>query len=443
MFRQEPTIELKLNDVLRRYEEVAASNPQQLRECLPATELWRLFIDGYRQSPHGWLAFEHRERGYLRSLYHAFDELFDPGVTLIAKWIQQIHETALSGVERTNYCFSNALLGKEDDAGVGEYRSMHYGDFRIGGFYFHAGAGRNATVEGIESALNRYDQENTEQTWRGFSISNCKKVFSMFEDILLSKEVIEQLREYVKMHDTINFIEILRFIKPFTYPDFYRHIWEGMPRTDAEKLVSIIVDIGKTTDNQSLAACLAKHSITDKESPFEILFVSGQLAETEKQLDVDVEKYLDCYHREISEAVTPLEKLTAIVNFIQSAEQLHPFTDGNCRTFCMLILNYLLMQSGFPFVIMDNPNRFDLFTHDQVMNEVVEGMENTFKLLKEGKLYNISTDDILNKLRNPDPSNHKACRAAQARLKYFTLITGYEVKNRLAAQHNSSNDFTP
>jgi hypothetical protein len=77
------------------------------------------------------------------------------------------------------------------------------------------------------------------------------------------------------------------------------------------------------------------------------------------------------------------------LEFIKNFSQLHPFEDCNTRTFCMLLLNHLLMKNGFPPAILDDPNRFEFYSINEILHEVIQGMENTMALLQKGALYNI------------------------------------------------------
>lgn len=83
-----------------------------------------------------------------------------------------------------------------------------------------------------------------------------------------------------------------------------------------------------------------------------------------------IQKYLDA----IKIASNDNErKLDIIIEFIQSLEQLHPFIDGNCRVFVMLLLNSELIKNGFPPTMLDNPNRFDLFSKKELADEIKKG----------------------------------------------------------------------
>lgn len=73
-------------------------------EYLPDCELWRLFIDGYRQS-RGWIKFE-TEPGYLLAMGTAFAygyQNFDKNKHTLIDLIKTLHHLAISRVSNTNY----------------------------------------------------------------------------------------------------------------------------------------------------------------------------------------------------------------------------------------------------------------------------------------------------------------------------------------------------
>lgn len=75
------------------------------------------------------------------------------------------------------------------------------------------------------------------------------------------------------------------------------------------------------------------------------------------------------------------EKLAIIIKFVQRLEHIHPFWDGNTRTFAMVLLNALLMQHGFVPTLFDDPNKFDGFAVSELVDLVKEGMIRTHTLL--------------------------------------------------------------
>lgn len=92
-----------------------------------------------------------------------------------------------------------------------------------------------------------------------------------------------------------------------------------------------------------------------------------------------------------------------IVTFISQLERLHLFDDGNTRTL-LLLLNRELKQNGFSQVILDDPNRFDGFSKQQMVLEVEKGITN-YKLVAQGVTSHLglTTKEIL-KIKEENPN---------------------------------------
>ncbi len=105
-------------------------------------------------------------------------------------------------------------------------------------------------------------------------------------------------------------------------------------------------------------------------------------------------------------ANNPLERLLAIVHYIQACERTHAFIDCNTRT-NMLLLNHLLMRHGFPPVILNNPNQIATSSDMEAVGLVLEGMENTLKLAQGEKLFNVDTQEILEFIHSNERTRDK------------------------------------
>jgi hypothetical protein len=68
-------------------------------------------------------------------------------------------------------------------------------------------------------------------------------------------------------------------------------------------------------------------------------------------------------------------KISIISTMIQRFERLHAFTDGNCRTFCMALLNLELIKHGLSPTLQDNPNDFDQLSLDPLVDRIIDGQE--------------------------------------------------------------------
>ncbi|WP_133137960.1 Fic family protein [Legionella rowbothamii] len=75
------------------------------------------------------------------------------------------------------------------------------------------------------------------------------------------------------------------------------------------------------------------------------------------------------------------EVIHTIVDYIQRCEQLHPFPDGNSRTFVNTMLCFCLMHAGLPPVIFDKPSVLDGHSVNEITAIVKEGCINTLRLI--------------------------------------------------------------
>ena len=89
------------------------------------------------------------------------------------------------------------------------------------------------------------------------------------------------------------------------------------------------------------------------------------------------------------------DKLLAIARLVRHLELLHPFPDGNCRTFVNLLLQHLLLFHDFYPVIVRDPNLDAEYSDAEFAVEILRGMDNTKTLLKnpEEKLFNYSISE--------------------------------------------------
>ena len=79
------------------------------------------------------------------------------------------------------------------------------------------------------------------------------------------------------------------------------------------------------------------------------------------------------YIEVIAKARSDDDKLSAIVTFCQSLDQVHLFKDGNIRTVGMFTLNKLLYDNNLPFCSLNDVNVFDCLSIQELINAVKEG----------------------------------------------------------------------
>lgn len=123
------------------------------------------------------------------------------------------------------------------------------------------------------------------------------------------------------------------------------------------------------------------------------------------QIVNEINHILENYHLQLKTAnADPLKILMAIIELCHYLEILHPFADCNLRTFCTLILNRELIRQGFTPVLLENPHRFDGFSFNEMLYEILRGM-NDFQQFKETKCYKNckSTKELVYDMNLPYP----------------------------------------
>jgi ankyrin repeat protein len=70
-------------------------------------------------------------------------------------------------------------------------------------------------------------------------------------------------------------------------------------------------------------------------------------------------------------------KIQAIATLAKDCELLHPFGDANGRVFVNILLDVLLMVHGFPPATFYEPNIFDLYDDDELVDAIKDAMSHT------------------------------------------------------------------
>lgn len=276
---------------------------------LPKTEQWRFFIDGYRHN-EGRLAFDVREKGYMKAMEAAFTRMLATvEKPLSSQIIIDLHRHALTGVENTD----NVHLDTFRDGNPGDFGLVSNEDTLkplLG----------NASLLGVTEFMNSGVLDEMIVNSRGLTVPR-------FEIMVNGKDIL----------------------RSGTPAEVHEAIKGGGAR----------------------------------------LYVAR---ESESVIHARVDKTLKTYHTEMQNAVTSDSKLNAIIKMVSTLERDHIFTDGNARTLVMLVLNRELVKNGFTPVILENPNRFDLFSIAELKNEVSAGMQMFWKHANKA-----AVDDILSK----------------------------------------------
>lgn len=98
----------------------------------------------------------------------------------------------------------------------------------------------------------------------------------------------------------------------------------------------------------------------------------------------EITQALDTYKASIEqESLTMRDKLKIILHCVKTLELIHPFRDANCRSFYAL-LNLMLLQNHLPPTVLEDPNRLDGYTEEELVDEVIQGMLNFAHIKKHG-----------------------------------------------------------
>ncbi|WP_231103627.1 hypothetical protein [Xanthomonas graminis] len=92
-----------------------------------------------------------------------------------------------------------------------------------------------------------------------------------------------------------------------------------------------------------------------------------------RQLMACAQKIIDRNAPLIRTAPSEDAKLSAIARCCQDLERAHLFDDGNARTIGMLVVNKLLLENDLRPAMMEDPNRFDGFSTDELVAEIKQG----------------------------------------------------------------------
>lgn len=226
-------------------------------------------------------------------------------------------------------------------------------------------------------------------------------------------------------------------MNPKTAPGDIRHLRNSMPffvktttiehiqevldmRMDDETLVFNDKEIRKTANNlnaKDVFSLLQKsgklsyrpwypnidyktqRAIDAKESLSEFYDAKSYIQKTTVR---KMEEIVNRYNQNINIAHTNDLRLRAIALLVRELELLHPFSDGNCRTFAGVLINQLLLYNDLYPTMTYNPNLDGEYSLNQWVDEIKFGIEQTKILLKDPSavVYKYSIDEMSKENQN-------------------------------------------
>lgn len=406
MFSHNDTPARRLALVMQQYQASCGSDPVALRQAIPAIEIWRYFIDGVDQN-EGFMVYETREKNYLMGICKAFQHIHHMDTSLSIKLMRRLHLLALSDVTETQY---EKLFGDMPD----EEEADKIGDFRQSENAIFGVVDDNASVAGMLEMLER----NHPQLSLGLRIEGLDDEQFGHSFLRLNKRSFADIKRYVAMREEAR--QSGARIRENPHP--LLGLFETLDRRSLARLfdkdtrysskLRALASIDSVSD---LAEMIYKLACQDNK----VVFESLQTGDANALLKSTMQAMIDQYNRDMQALTQPIDKLRCIIEFIQSCEQLHPFLDGNCRVFCMLLLNHLLLKNGFPMAMLPDPNHFDLLSRSELLDKVIEGMTKTMALIAGENVYGIDTRAYLETLKPEDRA-------------YFSSVIAVEEKHRAA-----------
>lgn len=162
-----------------------------------------------------------------------------------------------------------------------------------------------------------------------------------------------------------------------------------------ERRVGFTLTDGRNMTQDGLGELREK--IRNGDNWFEILTNNDKpllktFARTTAECELRATSIINAYHVEIGNATTEDEKLTAIARCCRDLEVSHLFADGNARTIGFCVVNKLLLENDLSPVILENPNRFDGYSIEELVDEIRQGQQN-FAGYCNGPVITVGTGD--------------------------------------------------
>ncbi|QMT59802.1 hypothetical protein [Legionella sp. PC997] len=190
----------------------------------------------------------------------------------------------------------------------------------------------------------------------------------------------------------------------------------------------------KNFDSKEKAVLIWNMLTQDQPISIRCLEMDEKIVDVERYLNEVCYSHLMTYRKEIGEANSKYEKLTAIFKFIKYTVLHHPFSDGVGRTFSMLLTFYLLMLNNLLPVILKNSNNIPGWSVKEMVEEYLS-LEKEMKEVLRNPSYlssdifapnNIDTVAYLKQLpETPRSQFYEAVEIMQNAIQLYNLENQY------------------
>lgn len=250
----------------------------------------------------------------------------------------------------------------------------------------------------------RIQRDKSEKGWLGYENREPGSIQAMYDAF---KFVQSTLNEDL----TSTYISNIHKLAAAKCPSFTYRTLESLTWDARIKTVTQHVHPGKYRGNMGIQVRTDSSAITPLglvklvDSSLEITYpkekqcflIYPPFFKDNKAFKLKIASLIEDYNQSM-QSDEPIDKLRAIVQFVQAIEWIHPYRDGNLRTL-ILLLNRELVRHGFTPTLLEDPNRFDGFTHDEMLFEVLRGMDSFESLRTKGMLPDCEATDSL-KIQN-------------------------------------------
>lgn len=163
------------------------------------------------------------------------------------------------------------------------------------------------------------------------------------------------------------------------YGSFVRLHWEG----DKDPFAEVELPDEKNQEEEESFEFRLTYDHLMRVDP---LWEKKSMEENKGEIKKFIENQLGLIINEFNEAIVEAkqeDKLKIIAEFIHKLDLLHPFQDGNVRTFVFILANQLLIKHGFSVGIFNEPNAFDGCSCNQLTNMLSDSVEQGKVLQKQ------------------------------------------------------------
>jgi len=296
-------------------------------QSLPPKQAWRMLLDqsAWGDGRHAGLRFEN-EPGYLGGMYNGLSRVLQAhqqGLMFDASMLEDLHDAATQGVYR------EMVLDDVDESWTGF----------IGAFRAAAERTRPAVVAASpqhapgDAARDMYD------LGQGFSDGDSVRF-----EIKAVNVTRDGLREFFADQKALHReSQRCTMVRPLVEEPGY---WEPFK----------------------------KHEKWDRKSRLRLVPPPLGRSAIKARAEAIIARYRKAW-KALPRAATENAKLAVIAECVRRLEQAHLFTDGNSRTTGFLVLNKLLLENGSSPAMIADPNRFDAFSINELVQEIRQGQE--------------------------------------------------------------------